>query len=118
MLLYHADKTSKPERRCYNNLYNRKEILIMKKLSLNLYLSLSLLLSVIVSMTFFTSCAAVKYDSYKELNNGSVLQRGSITYSFYGALPGDVIRGKQIGIVDDDNKHKIYDNGGSQILLV
>jgi hypothetical protein len=82
----------------------------MKKLSLNL--SLSLLLSVIVLMTFFTSCAAVKYDSYKELNNGSVLQRGDITYSFYGALPGDVTRGKQIGIVNDDKKHKIYEVKG------
>ena len=73
---------------------------------------LSLLLGIIVLMTFFIACTSKKYDSFQELNNGSGLQRGKITYSFYSALSTDSIRGKQIGIVDGDKKHKVFEIKG------
>lgn len=73
---------------------------------------LSLLLAIVALMTFFMSCTTKEYDSFQELNNGSNLQRGSITYSFYGALPSDSLRGKQIGIVDGDKKHKVFEIKG------
>lgn len=73
---------------------------------------LSLLLSIIVLVTFFTSCTIKEYDSFQELNNGSSLQRGSIIYSFYSALPNDSLRGNQIGIVDGDKKHKVFEING------
>ncbi len=73
---------------------------------------LSLFLVFIALMTLFTSCTTNEYDSFQELNNGSSLQRGSITYSFYSALPRDSLRGKQIGIVDGDKKHKVYEVKG------
>lgn len=80
------------------------EDLYMKKLSL--------LLVIIALMTFFIACTTKKYDSFQELNNGSGLQKGKITYSFYSALSTDSLRGKQIGIVDGDKKHKIFEIKG------
>ena len=73
---------------------------------------LSLLLSIIALMTFFASCTAKDYESFQELNNGSSLQRGSTIYSFYSALPKDSLRGKQIGIIDGDKKHKVFEVKG------
>ena len=73
---------------------------------------LSLLLAIITLMAFFMSCTNKEYDSFQQLNNGSKLQRGSITYSFYSALPSDPLRGKQIGIVDGDKKHKVFEIKG------
>jgi hypothetical protein len=61
---------------------------------------ISLVLTVIAFMFLFMSCNAQEYESYQELNNGASLQRGSIVYEFYGALPDDSLRGKQIGIID------------------
>jgi hypothetical protein len=70
------------------------------------------LLAVIALMTFFTACTTKNYESYKEINNGSSLQRGSVIYSFYSALPKDSLRGKQIGIVDSDKKHEVFEIKG------
>ena len=73
---------------------------------------LSLVLLIIAIMTFFVSCTNKEYGSFQELNNGASLKRDSITYSFYGALPSDSLRGKQIGIVDGDKKHKVFEMKG------
>ena len=73
---------------------------------------LSLLLAVMVFIACFTSCAAREYESYQELDNGSRLQRGDVVYSFYGALPKDSLRGRQIGIVAGDKKHKVFEVAG------
>lgn len=72
----------------------------------------SMLLVIIALVTFFVSCTAKKYDNFQELNNGSRLQQGSITYSFYSGLPSDSLKGKQIGIVDGDKKHKVFEVKG------
>ncbi|HHY82770.1 MAG TPA: hypothetical protein GX505_08850 [Clostridiales bacterium] len=72
----------------------------------------SLLLIIILLMTIFSSCNDKEYENFHELNDGSKLQRGSITYSFYSALPKDSLRGKQIGIVDGDKKHKVFEVKG------
>ncbi|HOB19488.1 MAG TPA: hypothetical protein PKO35_02145 [Candidatus Atribacteria bacterium] len=63
-------------------------------------------------MGLFPSCADKEYENFHELNNGSKLQRGSITYTFYSALPKDSLRGKQIGIVDGNKKHKVFEVNG------
>ena len=73
---------------------------------------LSILLAVMVLVAFLASCAAKNYEDYQELENGSRLQRGDITYSFYGPLPKDSLRGKQIGIIDGDKKHKVFEVNG------
>lgn len=73
---------------------------------------LSLLLAIITLATFFTTCTAKEYESFQELNNGSSLQRGNIIYYFYSGLPKDSLRGKQIGIVDGDKKHKVFEVRG------
>ena len=73
---------------------------------------LYLLLASIALMTFFASYTVKEYDSFQELNNGSRLQRGSIIYSFYSALPSDSLRGKKIGIVNGDKKHKVFEIKG------
>jgi len=73
---------------------------------------ISLLLLIISLMAFFSSCTAREYENFQELNDGSRLQRGSITYSFYSALPKDSLRGKQIGIVNGDKKHKVFEVKG------
>jgi hypothetical protein len=73
---------------------------------------LPLLLSLIALLALFTSCAAKVYENYQELDNGSRLRHGSVTYSFYGALPDDSLRGGQIGIVDNDEKHKVFEVKG------
>ncbi len=73
---------------------------------------LRLFLVIIALMTFFTSCNANEYENFQELNNGSKLQRGSIIYSFYSALPEDSLRGEQIGIVDGDKKYKVFEVKG------
>ena len=73
---------------------------------------LSLLLAIIALMTFFTSCTTKEYESFQELNNGSSIQRGSIIYSFYSALPKDSLRGKQIGVIDGDKKNKVFEVKG------
>ncbi len=86
------------------NVYNGQGEILMKKLSL--------LLTIIALIISFTSCNAKDYESYQELNNGSSLQRGSINYSFYSALPTDSLRGKQIGIIDGDKKHKVFEVKG------
>lgn len=70
------------------------------------------LLITIALMTFFTSCTAKEYDSFKELNGGLKIQQGSIIYSFYGALPSDSLIGKQIGIVNGEKKHKVFEVNG------
>ncbi len=73
---------------------------------------LCLLLNIIALMALFTACSTKEYDNFQELNNGLSLQRGNVTYSFYSALPSDLSRGKQIGIVDGDKKHKVYEIKG------
>jgi len=73
---------------------------------------LSLLFAVIMLLSCFASCNAKEYENFQELNNGSKIQRGNITYSFYGALPDYSMIGKQIGIVDGDKKHKIFEVKG------
>lgn len=71
---------------------------------------LSLLFVLIAFMSLLTSCTAKEktYASFQELDNGSQLQRGSITYSFYAASPKDSLRGEQIGIIDGDEKHQVF----------
>lgn len=69
---------------------------------------MSLLLVIIALLTFITSCTTKEYDSFQELSNGSSLKQGSIIYTFYSALPKDSLRGEQIGLVDDNKKHKVY----------
>lgn len=73
---------------------------------------LSLWLTVLISVLFLMSCTAKTYENYQGFQNGSVLIRGSITYSFYGPLPEDSLRGRQIGIVDGDKKDKVYELKG------
>lgn len=73
---------------------------------------LAFFLATIALMVFFTSCAAKAYDRYEELENGSKLKRGDITYSFYAALPRDSLRGKQIGIIGEDKKHQVFEVKG------
>ena len=73
---------------------------------------LCLWLAIIALMTLFAACSTKEYDNFQQLNNGTGLQRGKITYSFYSALPSDSIRGKQIGIVDGDKKHKVFEMEG------
>lgn len=73
---------------------------------------LSLLLAIIALITFLMSCTTKEYESFQELNNGSSIQRGSITYSFYSSLPKDSLIGKQIGIVDGDKKYKVFEVKG------
>jgi len=63
-------------------------------------------------LSFFVSCNAKEYENFQELNNGSKLQRGNIIYSFYGALPDYSLIGRQIGTVDGDKKHKIFEVKG------
>lgn len=72
---------------------------------------LSLLL-VIISLMIFSSCTTKEYENFQELNSGSKLQRGNIIYSFYSPLPKDSLRGKQIGIVNGDKKHKVFEVKG------
>ena len=71
---------------------------------------LFLLSAILVIITLFSSCTvhAKEYERFQELNNGSQLQRGSITYSFYAASPKDSLRGEQIGIIDGDEKHQVF----------
>ncbi|HPT79202.1 MAG TPA: hypothetical protein PK830_08895 [Candidatus Atribacteria bacterium] len=71
-----------------------------------------LLVIIFLLMGLFPSCADKEYENFHELNNGSKLQRGSITYTFYSALPKDSLRGKQIGIVDGNKKHKVFEVNG------
>jgi len=73
---------------------------------------LSLLLVIISLITFFTFCTAKEYEDFQELNGGSKLQRGNINYTFYSALPKDSLRGKQIGIINGDKKHKVFEVKG------
>ncbi|WP_341876282.1 hypothetical protein [Defluviitalea saccharophila] len=73
---------------------------------------LCLLLCIILLMPSFSSCTAKEYENFHELNSGSKLQRGSIVYSFYSALPKEYLRGKQIGIVGRDKKHKVFEVNG------
>ena len=63
-------------------------------------------------MASFSSCTNKEYEDFQELNNESKLQRGNITYTFYSALPKDSLRDKQIGIVNGDKKHKVYEVNG------
>lgn len=72
----------------------------------------SLMLVIVLVIMIFSSCSGKKYDDFQKLNDGSKLQRGSITYSFYSALPKDSLRCKQIGIVDGDKKHKVFEVKG------
>lgn len=73
---------------------------------------LSLWLTVLISVLFLMACTAKTYEDFQGFQNGSILQRGSITYSFYGPLPEDSLRGKQNGIVDGDKKDKVYELKG------
>jgi len=70
------------------------------------------LLVIILLLAFFPACTAKDYENFQELDSGSRLQRGDITYSFYSALPKDSLRGKQIGIVNGDEKHKVFEVKG------
>jgi len=62
--------------------------------------------------TFLASCTAMEYENFQELHGGSKLQRGRIIYSFYSALSKDSLRGQQIGIVNGDRKHKVFEVKG------
>ncbi len=73
---------------------------------------LPLFLAILALMAFFTSCTTKEYENYQELDNGSKLKQGSKIYSFYSALPKDSLRNKQIGIVDGDKKHKVFEVTG------
>ncbi|HHV97891.1 MAG TPA: hypothetical protein GXX37_15770 [Clostridiaceae bacterium] len=70
------------------------------------------MLVIILFMAFFSSCTSKEHENFQELNSGSKLQRGNIIYSFYSALPRDSLKGKQIGIVDGDKKHKVFEVNG------
>jgi len=77
----------------------------MKKISIALVL--------IVLFAFTTSCAPKKeYENFEEYNDGSVLVHEGITYTFFGAIPNVSLRGEQFGIIDGDEKHKVYDVKG------
>ena len=71
-----------------------------------------LLFAILAFMAILSSCAAKDYENYQELDNGARLQKGNVAYSFYSALPRDSLRGKQIGIVDGDKKHKVFEVKG------
>jgi hypothetical protein len=74
---------------------------------------LPLLLAVILLCCFLSSCVPEKkYESLKELDNGACLQWGSRTYSFYCAVPKDSLIGKQIAVIGDDKKHKVFEVNG------
>jgi hypothetical protein len=73
---------------------------------------LHILLIIFLLAAFLAACAAKEYESFRELGEGSRLQKGDILYSFYGALPEDSLRGEQIGIVDGDKKHKVFEIKG------
>lgn len=72
----------------------------------------SLVIAFIALIALLVSCSAKEYESFQELNDGSRLQRGDISYSFYGPLPSDLRIGKQIGIIDNDKKHKVFELKG------
>jgi hypothetical protein len=72
----------------------------------------ALLLTVISLLTLFSSCKVREYENYQELDNGVKLQRNGIVYSFYSALPKDSLIGAQIGVVDGDKKHKVFEVKG------
>ncbi|HWQ57968.1 MAG TPA: hypothetical protein VN540_03035 [Clostridia bacterium] len=72
----------------------------------------SVLLAILLLAALLTSCVAKEYVNFQELDDGARLQKGDIVYSFYAALPKDSLRGKQIGIVDDDKKHKVFEVKG------
>ncbi len=63
-------------------------------------------------MALFSSCTDKEYESFQELDSGLKLQRGNINYTFYGALPKDSLIGKQIGIINGDRKHKVFEVKG------
>lgn len=67
-------------------------------------------LATLVLLFTFSGCGVKQsYESYEESNNGASLEHNGINYTFYGALPNDELRGMQIGIVGNDEKHKIYE---------
>ena len=71
--------------------------------------TLSLALVVTIMFTFITACSPSKeYANFEELSNGSVLKCGDITYTFFSGLPNTSLKGEQLGIIDGDEKHKVY----------
>ena len=62
--------------------------------------------------TLSACVSSASYESLKTLDNGSKLEWGDRTYSFYSAKPNAVQIGKQVAIVDDDRKHKIFEVKG------
>jgi hypothetical protein len=72
----------------------------------------SVLFAILLLAALLASCVAKEYENFEELDDGARLQKGDIVYSFYAALPKDSLRGKQIGIVDDDKKHKVFEVKG------
>lgn len=71
-----------------------------------------LVLVVVLLTTFLSSCTAKEYENFQELNSSSKLIQGNVVYSFYSALPKELVKGKQIGIVDGDKKHKVFEVKG------
>ena len=69
----------------------------------------SLILAMLMLFAFFSSCFIKKdYENFEELNNGSGLKRGDITYSFFSAIPDVSLKGEQFGVVGGDEIHKVY----------
>jgi len=75
---------------------------------------LPLLLVFVLLMTFLSSCADQErgYEIFRKLGGGSKLQRDSTVYSFYGPLHDYSLIGRQIGVVDGDKKHKVFEVKG------
>ncbi|MGI6562995.1 MAG: hypothetical protein ACOX3Q_10585 [Clostridia bacterium] len=70
------------------------------------------LLLVIVMLTVLFSSCSKEYMEFEELNDGSKLKYGNTVYVFYGALPKASLKGKQIGIIGGDKKHKVFEVKG------
>ncbi|MCL2111353.1 MAG: hypothetical protein FWH32_03715 [Clostridiales bacterium] len=74
---------------------------------------IALALAFVLLVCILSACgSSANYESLKTLDNGAKLEWGERTYSFYSAKPNAVQIGKQVAIVDDDRKHKIFEVEG------
>jgi hypothetical protein len=66
-------------------------------------------LVLVLLTTILVSCDKKEYMGFEELDGGSKLKCGDTVYVFYGALPDKSLLGKQIGVVNNDKKHKVFE---------
>ena len=67
-------------------------------------------LVLLVAILVFTACGATKYENLYtiEEDNRVAIRRENIEYDFYGFVGNSKLTGKQIGIVDDEKDHKVF----------